>query len=267
MQAMIEQVKRVAMEAATAAGKLAKSRFDGAFAVEEKDEHGDLVTEVDRLAEAIILEKIRAEFPEHGIRSEETGWSGVEGDYLWLVDPLDGTNNYAIGLPLYAVAITFFVQREAMVGVIYDSVQDKLYLAERGKGATCNGQPLRIKAPKAGRKLTLGWIQGHIVQKEERAMRLKHHLDLTAKRVLRVWAPTLVWCMMARGDLDGVVLYNSEGDDLYAGLLLLQEAGGLVIDFDGEPFAGMHAEPYLVGCHPDKRNELLAVVQEGLLHT
>ncbi|TCP55698.1 myo-inositol-1(or 4)-monophosphatase [Tumebacillus sp. BK434] len=265
MQAIVQRAKEVAAEAAVAAGKLAKERFDGAFLVEEKDEHGDLVTEVDGLAEAVILEKIRAAFPDHGIRSEETGWSGVEGDFLWLVDPLDGTNNYAIGLPVYAVAITFFYRKEAVLGVIYDSVLDKLYIAERGQGATCNGQPLRIKEPKQGNRLTVGWIQGHAVQKDPRAMRLKHHLDAVAKRVLRVWAPTLVWCLMARGELDGVVLYNSEGDDLYAGLLLLKEAGGLVIDFDGEEFAGMQEEPYIIGCHPAKQEELLQVVKAGLM--
>lgn len=264
MEAILKRAREVATEAAVAAGKLAKEKFDSAFVVEEKDEHGDLVTEVDGLAEAIILEKIRGAFPDHGIRSEETGWSGVEGDFLWLVDPLDGTNNYAIGLPVYAVAITFFYRKEAVLGVIYDSVLDKLYVAERGQGATCNGQPLRIKSPKQGKKLTLGWIQGHAVQKDPRAMKLKHHLDEVSKRVLRVWAPTLVWCMMARGDLDGVVLYNSEGDDLYAGLLLLQEAGGLVIDFDGEDFAGMKEEPYLIGCHPAKREELLQIIKDGM---
>lgn len=263
MQAILAQAKEVATLAAIAAGRLAKERFDGAFSITEKDEHGDLVTEVDRLAEDVILARIRESFPDHQIRSEETGWSGVEGDYLWLVDPLDGTNNYAIGLPLYAVAITLLYQKEAVLGVIYDSVQEKLYVAERGKGATCNGQPLRIKSQKRG-KLTVGWIQGHGVQKEQRAMRLKHHLDLVSKRVLRVWAPTLVWCMMARGDLDGVVLYNSEGDDLYAGLLLLQEAGGAVITFAGEPFVGMSAEPYLIGCHPERKEELLVVVKAGL---
>ena len=73
------------------------------------------------------------------------------------------------------------------------------------------------------------------------------------------------WCMLAKGDIDGIVLYNSEGDDLYSGILMVKEAGGIVIDFDGNPFTGMKEEPYLIACHPDNKEELLQIVREGYI--
>jgi myo-inositol-1(or 4)-monophosphatase len=264
MENILKLAKEVAVECAILAGKIARERFDRKLNVREKDQFGDLVTEVDELAEEQILALITKHFPDHQIRSEETGWSGVEGDWLWLVDPLDGTNNYAIGLPVYGVSITLLYQHQPVLGVIYDSHLEKVYVSERGKGATCNGKAIQAKSARSLNKMTIGWIQGHGVQNDPQAMRLKHHLDGQFKRVLRLWAPSLLWCMVARGDLDGIVLYNSEGDDLYAGLLMVKEAGGLIMDFNGNPFEGMNSEPYIIACHPNHREDFLQTVQAGL---
>jgi myo-inositol-1(or 4)-monophosphatase len=264
MQALLKTARQVAIEAAIAAGQLAKEHFTQEKQIVAKGEDGDLVTAIDHLAEKEILSRIMASFPDHQIRSEETGWSGAEGDWLWLVDPLDGTNNYAIGLPVYGVSLTLLYRKEPMLGVIYDSHLGNLYVAEKGKGAVCNDRPVRIKAGSASGKWTVGWVQGHLVQKNERAMRLKQQLDAGCKRMLRLWAPSLLWCMLARGDVDGIVLYNSEGDDLYSGILMAKEAGAAVVDFEGAPFEGMNPEPYIIACHPDRLPKLLEMVRHSL---
>lgn len=267
MEQVLKISRTLAVDAAIAAGKIAKEKFNSGIAITEKDVYGDVVTEADISAEKEILARIRAQFPEHQIRSEETGWSGVAGDWLWLVDPLDGTNNYAVGLPVFGVAITLIYRREPVLGVIYDSVLEQVYIAEKGKGATCEGRALHVGSRNEVGKMTLGWIQGHQVQKADPAMKLKHHLDYVCKRVLRLWAPSLLWCMLARGDLDGIVLYDSEGDDLYAGILMAKEAGAVLMDFDGNPFVGMNPEPYIIACHPDHRKTFLAMVKEGYSDT
>ncbi|CAG7617962.1 Fructose-1, 6-bisphosphatase/inositol-1-monophosphatase [Paenibacillus solanacearum] len=264
MQSVISRAREVAVEAATVAGQLAKQYFEKEKEIMSKGDDGDLVTEVDLLAEREILSRITASFPDHQIRSEETGWSGVEGDWLWLVDPLDGTNNYAIGLPVYGVSITLLYRKHPVLGVIYDSHLGHVYVAEQGKGAFMNGRPLEARPGAGAAKITTGWIQGHQVQKDAKAMRLKHGLDAKCKRVLRLWAPALLWCMLARGDLDGIVLYNSEGDDLYAGILMAKEAGAAVVDFEGNPFEGMNPEPYIVACHPDRLEQMLEMVRTAL---
>lgn len=106
LQDRIGLAKEVAIKAVIEAGKLAKDYFSKEKQIVEKGEHGDVVTIVDHLAEEAILKSILNHFPNDQIRSEETGWTGVEGEWLWLVDPLDGTNNYAVGLPVYGVSIT-----------------------------------------------------------------------------------------------------------------------------------------------------------------
>ncbi|MFE5320008.1 inositol monophosphatase family protein [Paenibacillus sp. NPDC056579] len=264
MESTLLLAEEVAVQAAKAAGAVARNLFQQGIAVKEKDESGDLLTEADLLAEQIILHSIRAIFPEHQIRSEESGWSGVEGDWLWLVDPLDGTNNFAIGLPVFGVSITLIYRSEPVLGVIYDTMQDKLYVANRSRGATCNDTLLAIPPKPVPSRLTIGWIQGHKVQHDMRASGLRHHLESSSKRLLRLWAPTMQWAMLAQGQIDGIVLYNSEGDDLYSGVLLVREAGGLVMDFEGRPFEGMNPEPYIVACPPDRKEAMLKLVQEGL---
>lgn len=264
MEEVLTIARQVAKKAAVEAGRLAKARFFSGFKTREKGEYGDLVTEVDEEADRLIVNRIRKYFPDHRIRSEEQGTSGEEDDWMWWVDPLDGTNNYALGIPLYGVCITLFHREQPVLGVIYDSHLKKVYTAEKGKGAFCDSQPLLMRKKRSFPKMTVGWIQGHQVQKEREAMALKQALDERFKRVLRLWAPSLLWCMVARGDVDGIVLYNSEGEDLYAGVMMVREAGGAVFDFDGRSFDGMNSQPYLVACHPEDRDLFLHMVREVL---
>ncbi|MFH5184885.1 inositol monophosphatase family protein [Paenibacillus sp. TAB 01] len=263
-QNVVALAEQVAVEAAREAGAAALRLFHSGFTVREKDASGDLLTEADLEAEQAILTQLRSVFPDHQIRSEESGWSGVKGDWLWLVDPLDGTNNFAIGLPVFGVSLTLIYRNEPVLGVIYDTAQDQVYIARKGQGAFRNGKALHIEARLNPGKLTLGWIQGHQVQHDPRAGLLRRHIEANTKRLMRLWAPTLQWAMLARSTIDGVVLYNSEGDDLYSGLLLVKEAGCVVVNFDGTPFTGMNPEPFLIACPPERKEALLQLVQAGL---
>ena len=260
---IIRQAKEVAVNAVLKAGQMAKEHFGRTVDTREKGGFGDVVTEVDYRAEEIILGEIARAFPDHRISSEESGTHDKDSEWLWMVDPLDGTNNYAIGLPIFSHCVTLLHRREAVLGVIYEPLVDRLYAAVRGEGAWCNGRPMRVRPREELTKGTVGWIQGHQVQNEPAAVRLKHHIDVRFKRMIRLWAPSLQWCMLAKGDLDGIVLYNSEGEDMYAGILMVKEAGGIVIDFDGNDFAGMNEEPYLIACHPAGREFFMQVVREG----
>ena len=111
------------------AGQIAKDKFDHFVELRMKDEFGDVVTEVDHMAEEIIIRQIRAAFPSHQIHSEEAGIIGSEGDWLWLIDPLDGTNNFTIGLPVFAVSITLTYRREPVLGVVYEPITERLFVS------------------------------------------------------------------------------------------------------------------------------------------
>lgn len=261
---MLELAKEVAIAAAYEAGKLTKERFGSLTQIEEKDEHGDLVTEADTMAETIILNHLQGAFPEHRIRSEEFGDNRNNSEWLWLVDPLDGTNNFAVGLPVFAVSITLMLNDIPMLAVIYEPMTDRLYTAVAGEEAVCNERPVSMPPAKPLSKARVGWIQGHAVQNAEEAVRLRHFVDVNTKRMMRLWAPTLQWCMLARGDLDGIIVYNSEGEDLYSGLLLALEAGAAVIDYDGHHFTGATNQPYLIACHPAHTDYFQELVHKGL---
>jgi myo-inositol-1(or 4)-monophosphatase len=248
------EAERVAIQVAKEAGAMARKRFGSRFVVEEKGNSGDLVTEVDEAADQLIVDRIRNCFPHHGVYSEEQGNVRGGSEWTWLVDPLDGTNNYVLGIPLYGVCLTLLYQGVPELGVIHDSHLEKTYVARKGMGATVDGKPMQLgHFRKEPHRMTVGWIQGHHVKEDSEARRMFQALDRGVKRTLRTWAPALIWCMAARGDVDAIVLYDSEGEDLYAGVLMMQEAGGMVMDFDGHPFSGRCPHPYLIACHPDQR--------------
>jgi myo-inositol-1(or 4)-monophosphatase len=261
---VIRRAKDLAVEVIRQAGAIAKQRFDRVEHLQVKDRFGDIVTEVDHLAEAVILERITREFPVHRIHSEEAGDNGRTSDWLWLIDPLDGTNNFAIGLPIFTASITLMYRKEPVLGVIYEAMTDRLFVSHAGGRAYCNDHLMQVKPSHNLSRGIIGWIQGHQVQNEPKAVQLRQHLDLRFKRMMRLWAPTLQWCMLAKGDIDAIVLYNSEGDDLYSGILMVKEAGGIVVDFDGKPFTGMSSEPYILACHPHHQEEMLNIIHEGL---
>lgn len=260
----LQSAKELSIRVIRQAGVIAKDKFDHFIELRSKGDYGDVVTEVDHLAEQLIIEQIQAVFPNHQIHSEEAGMIGPENDWLWLIDPLDGTNNFAIGLPVFTTSITLMYKKNLVLGVVYEPMTDRLFVSVRGEGTYCNDKPICIKSNSNIFKGNIGWIQGHQVQNDTRAVKLRQYIDTKFKRMMRLWAPTLQWCMLAKGDIDGIILFNSEGDDLYSGILMVQEAGGVVIDFEGNVFTGMNEEPYLIACHPDHKEELMRIVREGL---
>ncbi|TJY44563.1 inositol monophosphatase [Cohnella pontilimi] len=260
----MQKAKELAVEVIVQAGDIAKERFERVEDLQLKDGFGDVVTEVDHLAEAVILERITREFPDHQVHSEEAGNNGKSSDWLWLVDPLDGTNNFAIGLPVFTTSITLMYRQEPVLGVVYEPMTDRLFVSSAGEGSYCNDHAMQARPCKDLRRGIIGWIQGHQVQNDPKAVKLRQHLDLRFRRMMRLWAPTLQWCMLAKGDIDGIVLYNSEGDDLYSGILMVREAGGIVVDFEGKPYSGMSSEPYIIACHPENMDKMIEIVQEGM---
>ncbi len=204
MEEVLHRACGIAVEAARFAGTLIRERFGGPFRAWEKGDFGDVVTEVDEQAEKEIIRRIRRHFPDHGIPGGD-GRSGKDGDWLWMVDPLDEANHFAIGLPLCAVSITLLHRDEPVLGVICDAHLDQIYVARKGKGAFCGERRLRAGAGgKPSGKMPPGWTQGHQVQKDPVAARLRERLDQGVKRVLRLWAPSLLWCMLARGIWTGL---------------------------------------------------------------
>lgn len=245
---------RFAVAAARAAGRLLRRGTRGELRARAKDDSGDLVTDLDLAAEQLIVDRIRARWPEHGVIAEEGGEYAADGSWTWLVDPLDGTNNVAIGLPAYVVGIALCDRGSPVLGVVHDPVADRTWSAVRGRGAFVHvagpdGRPLRTPRGSVPAAPVLAWTQGHEVRRDDSTARaLKVVLDSTARRVLQLWAPLLSWVMLARGDIDGMIGYRPESVDLPAGVLLAVEAGMVVRALDGGCFDDRY------GCPADRRS-------------
>ncbi|MFF4247162.1 inositol monophosphatase family protein [Streptomyces sp. NPDC001822] len=258
--------RAVAVAAAEAAGHMLRERFRAPLAVRAKDASGDVVTALDLAAEEIVLARLRRHFPSDSILSEEAGMLGGPGHRTWLVDPLDGTNNVAVGLPAYVVGIALCVAGTPVLGVVHEPLTGRTWHAVSGHGAHADTGPLtgpdgRLPAPGP----VIAWTQGHAVGRGNvRAAALRQHLELGCRRVLQLWAPLLGWSMLARGTIDGFVGYRAEGLDLPAGALLAAESGVLLRTLGGgvfrPGFEGPGEDRSFVAARADTLDYLLAQV-------
>ncbi|WP_069774036.1 inositol monophosphatase [Streptomyces sp. LUP30] len=257
---------RTAVAAAEAAGALLRSRFPDGFASRPKGALGDVVTDLDLLAESMVVDRIRADYPHDRVLAEEAGDLGGDGGRTWLVDPLDGSNNVVIGLPVYVVGIALCVEGAPVVGVVHDPVTGRTWSARNGAGAHGPAGPLSPAGrPPSPAGPLLAWTQGHAVRRDDPAVRvLRHSLELRSRRLLQLWAPLVAWAMLARGDIDGFVGYRAEAIDLPAGALLAREAGVLLRRLDGGEFTvgftGPDTDRSFVAGRPEMLPSLLDLV-------
>ncbi len=225
----------VAREAAKQAGRLARERFEKEKEVKFK-RPGDIVTEVDTRAEALIFELIRREFPSHALVGEESS-PNVRADesYAWIVDPVDGTRNYATGLPIYSTVVGLALDGEVLVGVNYDPERDDLFEAERGRGAFLNGKRIQVSEKAALKDCVIGFDvpYGEVGAKYELEM-LAQAVWPNLGTVRTIGSSALGISYAAAGRTDFYFQHRLSPWDMVAGILLVEEAGGVITDRHGK---------------------------------
>ena len=228
--------RRVAVDAAHAAGRLLRDEFSGIRHIAYKGAPTNLVTEMDRRAEAEILGRLRDSFPADAILSEETGAAAGRSGRRWIVDPLDGTTNYAHGLPLFGVSIALEAERRVVLGVVYDPSRDELFVAERGQGAMLQDAPIRV-SPTASldESLLVTGFPYNIRQTHDTNLPEYAAFSVRARAVRRLGAAVLDLAYVACGRFDGFWELQLGAWDVAAGALLVEEAGGRVTGIDGGP--------------------------------
>jgi myo-inositol-1(or 4)-monophosphatase len=198
----------------------------------------NLVTEADHLSEDAIIKIIRKNFPEHNILTEESKGYNKESDYKWIIDPLDGTTNYAHGFPVYCVSIALEIEGEIILGVVYNPVLEELFVAEKNKGAFLNGKRIYVsKTKELSRSLLATGFPYDI--RESKINNLDHFTNfaLRAQAIRRAGSAALDLCYLAKGIFDGFWELKLSPWDTAAGILMVKEAGGKVTDFRGENFS------------------------------
>jgi myo-inositol-1(or 4)-monophosphatase len=226
-------VLALAQRLAREAGHLQRERYESDLTVGTKSAPVDLVTEVDRACEALVVEGIARERPGDGVLAEE-GSARAGGAWRWVVDPLDGTTNYAHGYPRFCVSIGVEHEGRARVGVVYDPLMDELYHAARGAGAFCNGRALRVSAETAlDRSLLATGFAYDRRESEVDNVREFAALLKAARALRRDGSAALDLCYVAAGRLDGYWEFKLQPWDVSAGALVVEEAGGRVSDLAG----------------------------------
>jgi myo-inositol-1(or 4)-monophosphatase len=223
----------VVLSAARRAGEVLRSGFGAEHEITYKGEV-DLVTEVDEEAERVIREELLGAFPNHGMLAEEGGGQAGEEDVRWIVDPLDGTINYAHGLPLFAVSIALERAGEVVLGVVYDPMRDETFVAERGGGANLNGEPIRVSETEQPIQALITTGLPYDRERMPEALELFGHFAALSRGMRRLGAAALDLCYVACGRLDGYYERGIWPWDVAAGSLILREAGGNITNYRGD---------------------------------
>ncbi len=228
----------VAIDAARKGGAFLKQNLGKVKNIERKGgEEKNLVTEIDKGSEAIIIGEIKKHFPSHDILAEESGKThAAKSDYRWIIDPLDGTTNFTHGFPVFCVSIGLEHKGVLELGVIYDPNTDELFSAERGKGAFLNGKRIRVsQAETLSTSLLVTGFPYNIKENPHRAVERFVAFLMKAQAVRRMGSAALDLAYVACGRFDGFWEVALHPWDMAAGVLIVEEAGGRVTNFAGKP--------------------------------
>ena len=228
---------KIAIQAARAAGKIQKRYCGRIHKIQFKSPNQlNLVTEVDRFCEKTVFSILRKKYPNYNLWGEESGQGKIQSKYTWLVDPLDGTTNYAHGYPFFCCSIALLKNSEPIAGVIYDALRDECFTATKGCGAFLNGKRLRVSKTKTlAESLVCTGFAYRVLETHYNFDNFKRFV-LKARGVRRDGSAALNLAYLAAGRFDGFWERGVQAWDIAAGVLLIREAGGKVTDINGKPW-------------------------------
>jgi len=229
----METVRRSANEA----GGILKELYGNIRSISKKGEI-DLVTEADFASEKAVIEVITSDFPDDMILSEEAGKKGNKSDRLWIIDPLDGTTNFAHSYPFFGVSIALQVKNEVVAGAVYNPVLDEFFEAEKGKGALLNKNAIRVSDKENLKDSLIGTgFPYDVYENPDVVLGYFKKMITRVQGIRRAGAAAVDLCYVAAGRLDGFWEQGLKPWDTSAGSIILQEAGGIISDYEGNPYS------------------------------
>jgi len=263
--AELDSVRATAVEAAGIAGEILLEYARNGFQIEHKNAV-NLVTDADKQSEQAIIDTIRRAHRHHDILAEERGMdSGGTSPYKWIIDPLDGTTNFAHGFPIYCVSIALEYRGQVVLGVILDPTRRELFVAVSGRGATLNGTCIQVSQSSAlGASLLVTGFAYDIRESTHNNLDYFSSFCLRARGVRRTGSAALDLCYVAAGRFDGFWEMKLHSWDVAAGSLMVTEAGGRMSDFKGGAFSIYGDE--MVASNGSIHGEMLEVLRDVSLH-
>ncbi len=253
----------VAIECAISSGKFLLQNIDKINSIEEKSgEIRNLVTDIDKKSEEIIVKKIKEHFPSHNIIAEEGSSGNNSSDTKWIIDPIDGTTNYLHSLPLFSVSIGIEKNGEIILGVIYEPSRDELFVAEKNCGAKLNGKKISVsKQNQLIRSLLVTGFPYNINENPKNCIQHFNNFLFEAQAVRRLGSAALDLCYVACGRFEGFWEVQLKPWDVAAGKLIVEESGGKISDFDGNNYS-IYDESILA-TNGLVHNDMISVLQKG----
>jgi myo-inositol-1(or 4)-monophosphatase len=257
-------LKNTLLEAVAAgAGELSRF-FNSHFKVSHKEGINNLVTEADHAAEKAIMEVIREKFPGHYILSEESGEIIQDSEYKWIIDPIDGTINFAHGIPLCCVSVAVEKQGEIILGAVYNPNLQEFFFAEKGKGATLNDNHIHVsEQTEVIRSCLVTGFPYTYINMPNGPLEIFERFIRKGVPVRRLGSAAIDLCWVASGRFDGFYEHKLEAWDSAAGYLIVEEAGGKVTDFNGDRFSVYQHR--VLATNGKIHDEMLRVINGGLL--
>jgi len=232
----LELVKNIGMAAAYKGGGVLRSHFGRVSKIDKKGVI-DLVTEADTESESVIIDTIRDVFPDHTILAEESGLSKGDSDHKWIIDPLDGTTNFAHQLALFSISIAFALKGETVFGIVLSPITKELFTAVKGKGASLNGRPIGVsKSASVSESFLVTGFPYNLRDFFDPLVRRFSNCLKVSQGVRRLGSAAIDLCFLACGRFDGFWEQNLKPWDTAAGALIAREAGAVVTDFSNDPF-------------------------------
>lgn len=233
--------------------------FKGTFTISNKEGVNNLVTEADHAAEKAILSAIKAKFPDHFILSEEVGEIVQDSTFKWIIDPIDGTVNFAHGIPICCVSIGIEKEGEMILGAVYAPFMNEFYVAEKGKGSTMNDKKISVSSETKVLKscLVTGFPYTYLDMPNS-PLEVFERFIRKGIPVRRLGSAAIDLCWVACGRFDGFYEHKLEAWDSAAGYIIVEEAGGKVTDYKGQKFSPY--QPHVLATNGKIHEEMLQVI-------
>jgi myo-inositol-1(or 4)-monophosphatase len=256
-------LKTTLLRAALESGKLMKEFSTREFTISNKEGVNNLVTEVDHASEKLIMEIIREEFPDHHILTEESGDLKKDSSYKWIIDPIDGTVNYANGIPLCCVSIGIEKDGQMVMGAIYNPFLEEFYVAEKGRGATLNNKPIRVSKKTAVLEscVVTGFPYAYL-DDPNGPLEVFSRFIKKGVPVRRLGSAAMDLAWVACGRFDGFYEHSLNAWDSAAGYLMVEEAGGRVTDFNGTHYSPY--QPKIIATNGLIHNEIIQWINNSI---
>lgn len=258
---MIKKKYKAIIKAAKAGGEITKKYFGKVLEIEGKTIPADFRTKADLESEKAIIKILTKAFPKYNIISEEIGEINKNSEYTFHVDPLDGTNNFVLGIPYFSVSIGLTKGNEIIFGVVYNPILENIYYAEKGKGAFCNGKKIKVNKELDIKNSSVSLVVSFGCPRDFSSKTWVKIFTKNVKRVLSFWSVALDLCLLASGKIESIIIRELHLWDFVAGKIIAKEAGAVVTDFKGSQEKSEVNDTFLVSNSTKIHNEILELLK------